>query len=1190
MDHDKRENLDGYMTELAVAETDNETDTLMKLILANVASGVTAVELDGDKVEYLFANDKFCSMLGYTKEQYQKEVKDTYSLFHPDDRGRIYELVHLLQPGDNPLTLEYRMLCRDGSYKKIRMVIVSTEFGHEKKVLQLSVFEDITEEYKAKELQEELLDNLPCGAGTFELKDNELKVLYLNQKYWELVGRKPESSKTQSVSDVILPEDRGVVRHTIRRVFESNQEQECEVHILHEDGHYIPFVVRASIVVHKSGKRTMYVTYTPITENAVTFRRMLPSVLDNMMASSMDYCFVKDRGLHYVCASKTFAELVGYDDAKDIIGKTDFDLFPQDIAEKIRLEDMKVLESGEAIRNSVERLPLRSKEIRYSNKSKYLLRDSSGFVIGIYATARDITEDKEVYSRLKTLTDTIPGGLATYEMKGDKIYSRYISEGVMNLVGYSENREELLRKDPRELIAKDDIDGMQKQISRMVNEHIPIDYTFRAIKSTDDYCWINFRGNEVERKEDSIIVNAVMLDVTEQVTARLKIDEMEQQNRNKYTHEMKLRKGMIKNAVFYYQLNLTTEIVEEYESQNNEIPFMKKGMKMSENVKQCIKDHILPSDLERVKKTLFIDGLQEAYKSGKKEESLIYRRMLSDGNYHWMRMEIFFMEKPDNGEAIAFLIGKDIDKEWKNHLSVSTILDEDIESIFHVDVQNGVATIAHMLEKVNYVKVYNHFQFDDVSKKAGEDLVLEEDRNVFLNFYNIAKLQKQLKKDKIVTATYRVKEPTGTYRKLSKAYYLDELEDVIVVTRRDITKLDEEEQRQKQKLKGAVDKANQANQAKSDFLSNMSHDIRTPLNAVLAFSNPELLEGANETKLREYLSKVNMSGEYLLGIINDVLDMSRIEQDKIVLTPEPYSYIEFERTIRNVIDELSRKRNIEFVIDTSQVGAPEIYVDHVRFNQIFINLLSNAVKFTNKGGKVELIIQELNSEKNGERIKRFIVRDNGIGMSEDFVPHAFESFNQEYRKDTSERNLGTGLGLSIVEKLVDMMGGTIKLESKMNQGTTFTVDFPYDLHKVTDDVKHHETKTYDYSRLRGIRILLAEDNDINTEIAIALLEKYGSIVERSENGEEAYLKYKASEKNYFQLILMDIRMPVMDGLTATKKIRALRRTDAKTIPIIAMTADAFNEDEKTAYKAGMNAHVAKPINPTQLYEVCLNYI
>ena len=386
-----------------------------------------------------------------------------------------------------------------------------------------------------------------------------------------------------------------------------------------------------------------------------------------------------------------------------------------------------------------------------------------------------------------------------------------------------------------------------------------------------------------------------------------------------------------------------------------------------------------------------------------------------------------------------------------------------------------------------------------------------------------------------------------------------------------------------EELSIVANKAEAAAHAKTEFLSRMSHDIRTPMNAIIGLTHLAKEEEDREV-VREYLHKIDSASSFLLGLINDILDMSKIENGELTLKEDPFTKEEFEDSINTVIRPLMEEKQINFVFQLSE--QPEcIRVDRLRFSQIFFNLLSNASKFTPTGGTVEFLSEPLPT-KNGKTGIRFIVRDNGIGMSEEFLEHLYDPFSQE-RSSIGDKVKGTGLGLPIVKSLVDVMEGNITVKSQLGSGTEFIVDLYVELSE-SDRVESkglvHE------ERLQDARILLVEDNEINIYVAQAILEKVGCKVEVAQNGLEAIERFEASEAGYFDVILMDVRMPLMDGIEATKKIRALERADAKEIPIIAMTADAFDEERKNTLDAGMNYHLAKPINPEILYRVLSKYL
>lgn len=391
-------------------------------------------------------------------------------------------------------------------------------------------------------------------------------------------------------------------------------------------------------------------------------------------------------------------------------------------------------------------------------------------------------------------------------------------------------------------------------------------------------------------------------------------------------------------------------------------------------------------------------------------------------------------------------------------------------------------------------------------------------------------------------------------------------------------------ERKNEELKLIAQKAESAAQAKTEFLSRMSHDIRTPMNAIIGLTHL----ANDETKLpivKEYLHKIDTSSKFLLGLINDILDMSKIENGDLTLKLDPLSKEEFVEYINTIIRPLTEAKNINFKMKLPTYVGKDIMVDRLRFNQIFFNLLSNAVKFTPEGGTVEFYTEKL-LVVNGKQGLRFVVKDNGVGMSEEFQKSLYTPFTQE-KSFMSEKSKGTGLGLSIVKSLVDSMGGSITVQSKLGEGTQFTVDLYFDF---VDNSRQQADAVVATDRLKGAKILLVEDNDINIYVAKLILEKVGCVVTVAKNGKEAVDIFAKAPLNSFNAILMDVRMPVMDGLQATKHIRAMHRTDAVSTPIIAMTADAFAEEQKKTIDAGMNYHLAKPINPPLLYKILAEYV
>ena len=439
--------------------------------------------------------------------------------------------------------------------------------------------------------------------------------------------------------------------------------------------------------------------------------------------------------------------------------------------------------------------------------------------------------------------------------------------------------------------------------------------------------------------------------------------------------------------------------------------------------------------------------------------------------------------------------------------------------------------------------------------------------------------------------TYEFKSETGIKYYQARVAYVKKIDGtrMAVVGTRDIDSLIKKERMQEEKLKKAYAAAENANKAKTEFLNNMSHDIRTPMNVILGY-NQLMKSQLTEPKQFDYHKKIEQSGKLLLSIINNVLDMARIESGKMKVD-ENYE------VVGEIIDEIistfsSKAKEKEIHLSGSmQVTHRNILCDGTKIREIYVNLVSNAIKYTPRGGNVTITVEELPCEKEGYIKIKGEVEDTGIGMSKEYLPTLFEPFSREHNTTIGKVG-GTGLGMSVVKRMIDLMGGSIEVKSELGKGTVFTFTL---MHKIADE-KYYSKKieTADVSdtgeNLHGKHVLLAEDNDLNAEIAIAVLEEIGLIIERVEDGIQCVNRIEQMPSGTYDLILMDIQMPNMDVYKATQCIRRLDDKKKSEIPIIAMTANAFEEDKKRAFDAGMNGHIAKPIDIDKLEEVILSVL
>lgn len=476
-------------------------------------------------------------------------------------------------------------------------------------------------------------------------------------------------------------------------------------------------------------------------------------------------------------------------------------------------------------------------------------------------------------------------------------------------------------------------------------------------------------------------------------------------------------------------------------------------------------------------------------------------------------------------------------------------------------------------------------QWCELLPAYADEIVTDESRENFLDQLSLDAL---CSKQDDFSMTYEFKMGDRIiYHQTRIAYvYKKDRSRVAVIGTRNIDDLIKKERMQEAKLKEAYIVAEEANKAKTDFLNNMSHDIRTPMNVILGY-NELMKQYLTDPILVDYQNKIEQSGKLLLSIINNVLDMARIESGKMLVEERAEQIGLVVEEIENVFESSAQEKNIVF---TTSVNVDHTHVlwDGFKVREILMNLVGNAFKYTPDGGHIAIDVKELDCARSGYVRIQTQVKDTGIGMSEDYLPTLFDSFSREYNT-TIGKVSGTGLGMAIVKNLVDMMDGEICVKSKLGEGTCFTLTFE---HRIADENSIEWNQELDVldekSILEGKRVLLVEDNDLNAEIAMAILEQSGLILDRVEDGLACVNRLSEVDADLYDLILMDIQMPNMNGYEATRRIRQFENVKKASIPILAMTANAFEEDKKMAIKAGMNGHISKPIDVNVLEKQIIN--
>lgn len=618
-------------------------------------------------------------------------------------------------------------------------------------------------------------------------------------------------------------------------------------------------------------------------------------------------------------------------------------------------------------------------------------------------------------------------------------------------------------------------------------------------------------------------------------------------------------------------------------------------------------DRIAPEDLSTVHASVqdMIDGkeAENTYQWNHPTQGIVYVRCggtcqkMPDGTnilsgYHGIVTEFVSREQAqkrllNDAKRLAELHSEELTEQ----LDIINSVSKAFNFIYYVDMKDySFIELGAKLQGIHEL-IGGKGNAIDSFEMMYKHLVVPEQIDFVKEFTDLTTLNERLKEREWISCQFL--SPIGGWSEgifIAAKRNEEGLCDHIIWATRDIDENKRREMAYQEALESATERAKSANAAKTSFLFNMSHDIRTPMNAIIGYTS--LLEKYSDDpeKYNDYIAKIKSSSDFMMSLINNVLEMARIESGKLTINENVCNINDFYDEISNVYSEIIRRKNIDFTIDIDK-DIPYFYCDKVKMDQILLNIISNSCKYTPDGGSINMKLEKLPCEKEDYFYMRITVADTGIGMSEDYLPTIFDEFSRE--NNTTVGNIqGTGLGMSIAKNLVDILGGSINVESKVGKGTTFIITMPHRIAYSKDAAtnKYGNNQLLNKTDFDGKRILLAEDNDLNAEIIIELLNDYGFETERADDGNICVDKLKKSENGYYDLIMMDIQMPNLSGYDATKIIRGMEDPQKSQIPIIAMTANAFDEDKKNAIEAGMNAHLSKPINISETIKVLSEFI
>lgn len=1040
-------------------------------------------------------------------------------------------------------------------------------------------------------------------------------------------------------------------------------------------------------------------------------------LLDNSLPGGMMGGYLK-KGLPFYYINRRMLDYLGYESENDFLadnnGMIANCIHPNDRRKVDYLVECQLEETGEC---AVE-YRMKKKDGSYiwihNLGKKTLAKDFSPVLMSVCI---DITEQKRAQSEVMQLYNNIPG--AVFRCRFDTAFSIIdANDGLFEFIGYTRDEFAALGNKMSTVIYPEDLRNMREKINVQLQHGNTIHNENRLICKNGEVKWISINAQLFVEEDGEKYFYCVFVDISEQKQLQDRANELYEKELI-YFAELASAEGCIQG-----RLNVTKNKMENYLS-TSEVAIASVGDtydSVMENLANSAVDDVYGNE---IRASLKRKNVLNDFSIGKMDYHFEFLRHRNDGSVFWSSTSMRSFLNPETGDIIVFFYTLDVTEQKLREQLLKRITEQDYDVITDIDMIHDTHKLV-AFKKDDQCIIPQKGKFQKEIHLISDRYVDEAGKEVYLRNLDYTYMKKELADKDVYSFIIEMKDHDQVRIKRFKLFYINRELGRICMTRTDVTDVVHQEQKQKDKLAAALVAAEQANAAKSDFLSRMSHEIRTPMNAIIGMSTIAAQSIGNDELVADCISKIGISSRFLLSLINDILDMSRIESGKMLLKNEKIPTEEFLGGINTICYAQAVSKNVEFecvidpVLDDYYIG------DAMKLQQVLINILSNAIKFTKEHGKVTFSVTQRKKVKE-MAVLRFVINDTGIGMSEEFMQHIFEPFSQESTGNTSLYG-GTGLGLAISKSIVDMMGGKIFVRSIKGIGTEFTVDvnlgvaeeeklrhrlkkedynFSHLKTLVVDDdvavcesaivtlkeigvnaqwvdsgrkaiarvqalwekgkyydmilidwkmpemdgietarrirrivgedvtiiiitaydwaVIEHEAKLagvnllmskpmfkssfisafsralgekeeqeklsekvhYDFT---GKRILLAEDNRINTEVAVMLLEDKGFAVDTVENGLKALEVFSKSEEGQYDAILMDIRMPLMDGLTAANNIRHLSNKDAEKIPIIAMTANAFEDDIEKSKMAGMNAHLAKPIDPERLYQTLYDFI
>ena len=921
-----------------------------------------------------------------------------------------------------------------------------------------------------------------------------------------------------------------------------------------------------------------------MSENAMTSEMCKEALFQNIISTTQTAIFWKDKDRRFLGANRAFLDYYGFADESAILGKNDEDMGWHTNADPFKNDELRVLHDGISTYRVRGKCMARGQERDIVASKSPLMAD--GQIVGLVGSFEDVTDEVRVQARLEEQKR------AALE-KQRRFYSKIVQEAKLSTWEYDIAHHTIVMSKDELTQSRCAVLGLPQRIENVPASVIPwiipedrqtILEMYRAVEegrnASCEVWYLPVTGREPRCERITYIVAdhpdgkpVKAIGFTQNITADRKVEE-------RYQRELGyLRQTDENNLVAKGHYNLTENVVLEYTTKNDNIFKVEPGSSYDDAFLVFTQMPYQESERAEIADKLSRDNLARRYQQGQLQTTLTYRRMRAGALPIWITMNVHTYMSPDTGDLESFSYAYDVSDKMEIDRIMGLIAAEEFDYIGLIFAETREFEFLKKSASITFPDERVRTDYDTCCWYVRSNFVAREEQEQFAQVASLEKVIAGLHEKGRYVSTYRRKENGRVLCKQLDYAWLDEQAKVILVVRTDVTVAFEREQEQMTRIEAARLEADRANEAKSTFLSSMSHDLRTPLSGIIGFTQLAL-QNQDPAKKQEYLQKIDSAGQLLLDLVNDTLELSRIESGKAELQPEAVAPRELIPAVVTALRPSAELKQIRLETDFPDMDRSAVWCDKLKVQKIALNLISNAIKYTPQGGLVSVRVTE--SDPQDEKCRwTLCVTDNGIGMSREFMQRMFEPFAQEKRSE-SLKTPGTGLGLAIVKRYVDLMDGTIEVESKLHEGTSWKIALP--IWEVPDGRSQKKESEAAIQRLAGKHILLCEDNDMNTEIATMLLKDRGVAVDAAENGRIGVEKFMAAPAGTYDAILMDLRMPVMDGNTAARRIRACGHADAAAVPIIAMTADAFEESVRESQEAGMNGYVTKPIEPKTLFQ------